>query len=398
MISGGGDMIRRNESHLSMRLFVYVFKLIVIIEIISSSAINHSASRVSANHASVDYLSTITSNQRHEAICVNRTGHGTDASAFVSDAHFQKSNEDMIVGLLNDRADGWKSKLDDRVFFHGWTNVSTGLWDSCEQLNSDSASQTVIIVDPIETGNHRTDRVEFDPQDTDGPPLSNSRQPFKLITVKLDTYYFGIPPQWPDPNPGIHDSETRHVINHEFGHVLGLGDLDDHGCLRPDGRRWLSIMHNKGHDTSCVDHQWPRPDDFTSLAVLLNGGLVPLPLTGGPSNLGRFPTSGNGGHGADLRIDYQISPSPPIFAGKPVSIRVTFSNQGPEDAVGVTANVGEPDGGAFRSLTENQANCSSAPPIVCEIGALRSGSSRSMTMDAIIDPAAGAARIEARIR
>src|SRR5262249_50595714 len=83
--------------------------------------------------------------------------------------------------------------------------------------------------------------------------------------------------------------------------------------------------------------------------------------------------------GADLSVSISATPEPGAI-GRRLTYDITISNHGPQDATGVQLTNTLPVGVTFNSSTTSQGSCTGAASVVCDVGALNSGSAANVTI------------------
>ena len=86
----------------------------------------------------------------------------------------------------------------------------------------------------------------------------------------------------------------------------------------------------------------------------------------------------------DLSIAKTDSPDP-VIAGKSVTYTLTFTNNGPSDATGVTVTDTLPVGTTFISVTPAQGSCSGTSTITCSLSGLASNASTTVTIQVTVN-------------
>lgn len=89
---------------------------------------------------------------------------------------------------------------------------------------------------------------------------------------------------------------------------------------------------------------------------------------------------------ADLQITKIATTSPPVLPSGNVNYLITVTNNGPNEAQGVSVTDTLPPGATFVSATPSQGSCSGTGPVVCAIGTLANGASATITLG-ILAPA-----------
>jgi uncharacterized repeat protein (TIGR01451 family) len=82
---------------------------------------------------------------------------------------------------------------------------------------------------------------------------------------------------------------------------------------------------------------------------------------------------------ADLSVTKTAAPDP-VNVGSAVTYTLTVTNNGPQDATGVTLNDSLPTGMVFVSATPSQGTCSGTTAVSCSIGALGNGFSATVAI------------------
>jgi uncharacterized repeat protein (TIGR01451 family) len=83
--------------------------------------------------------------------------------------------------------------------------------------------------------------------------------------------------------------------------------------------------------------------------------------------------------GADLQVAKTDRPDP-ITAGSNLTYTVTVRNNGPDRATGVRVTDTVPAGTTFVSANASQGNCTGTTPVTCNLGALGTGETATVTM------------------
>jgi uncharacterized repeat protein (TIGR01451 family) len=86
---------------------------------------------------------------------------------------------------------------------------------------------------------------------------------------------------------------------------------------------------------------------------------------------------GGGAPPADLAITKSDDPDP-VSVGGELTYALTVTNNGPEDATGVTVTDELPDGMTFERVNSSQGSCGGTTTVTCELGSLASGSAAAI--------------------
>jgi uncharacterized repeat protein (TIGR01451 family) len=142
------------------------------------------------------------------------------------------------------------------------------------------------------------------------------------------------------------------------------------GTLGPGASATITVTLNVGAGA---------PSPLTNTATVTSA--VPDPNTSNNSATATTTVTSAPAGSADLSITKTASPSP-VAAGQPLTYLVTVTNQGPSaapnvvvtDTLPLSANV------TFGSATPSQGTCGAPNPLVCNLGALASGASATVTI------------------
>jgi uncharacterized repeat protein (TIGR01451 family) len=83
--------------------------------------------------------------------------------------------------------------------------------------------------------------------------------------------------------------------------------------------------------------------------------------------------------GADLSVAIAASPDPGTTGGQ-LTYTITVANHGPQDATGVQLTDTLAAGVSFTSSAPSQGSCTGAAPVICDLGALKNGSTANVTI------------------
>ena len=126
------------------------------------------------------------------------------------------------------------------------------------------------------------------------------------------------------------------------------------------------------------------------MRAILLASVLTTALVGAAAALGQVPPSG-----ADLQVAKTDRPDP-ATAGRTVTYTVTVRNNGPDRATGVRVTDTVPVGTALVSANASQGNCAGTTALTCNLGALASGETATITI--VVRPrAAGTITNTARV-
>ena len=92
---------------------------------------------------------------------------------------------------------------------------------------------------------------------------------------------------------------------------------------------------------------------------------------------------GQASQGADLQVTKTDSPDP-VTAGARLTYTIAVRNNGPDRATGVRVTDTLPARTTFVSATASQGNCTGREPVTCNLGALASGETATITV--VVEP------------
>lgn len=253
--------------------------------------------------------------------------------------------------------------------------------------NGGSATVTIVVTAtgasvPSVTNTVSVSATEFDPNtannsDTETTTVNPAAD---LSVTKSDS---------PDPvNVGDNLTYTITVTNNGPNNATGITVTDTLPAAVTFVSASAGCTHSAGTVTCTIANLAAGANTSVTITVTPQAGAVPsitntVSVTGGQFDPNGANNSANESTTvnptADLSVSKSGSPSS-IQYGQNVTYTITVTNNGPNDATGVTMTDTLPSGLVLVSATPSQGSCTGTTTITCNLGTINNGNSATVTI------------------
>jgi uncharacterized repeat protein (TIGR01451 family) len=278
--------------------------------------------------------------------------------------------------------------FDSDVASQGTYNSVTGVWMVGELADgSDATLALVLTVDPSTRGT-LSNAAEVSAIEPDPTPGNNTTTEGTMVHAEADLAVI----KRDDPDPVVAGEALTYTLV-----VTNSGPSDATGVVvtdtLPSGTSFDSAVASQGTYNS-VTGVWMVGDLADGSDATLALVLTVDPSTRGTlSNVAEVsaiesdPTPGNNVDGqgtmTNARTDLVVTKTDgpdPVVSGEALTYTLVITNSGPSDATGVTIVDDFPDEVILSSATPSQGTCSGVDAVTCNIGAVASGASATVSL------------------
>jgi uncharacterized repeat protein (TIGR01451 family) len=278
--------------------------------------------------------------------------------------------------------------FDSAVASQGTYNSVTGEWMVGELADGSDATLTLVLtVDPSTRGT-LSNTAEVSAIESDPTPGNNTTTVGTMVNAEADL----VVAKSDDPDPVVAGEVLTYTLV-----ITNSGPSDATGVVvtdtLPSGASFDSAVASQGTYDS-ITGEWIVGEladgsdatltlvltvDPSTRGMLFNAAEVSA-IESDPVPLNNTTTVGTVVNAeADLVVAKSDGPDP-VVAGEALTYSLTLTNSGPSDATGITIVDDFPDKVALFSATPSQGTCSGVDALTCNIGAVASGASATVSL------------------